>query len=195
MFNLPPMTAALLLANVAVLAVRWLLPGRLDDAVLLTFGFVPRRYLGIDALTWPALVSPVTYQFLHAGLTHLGVNMLGLVAFSAGVEQRVGKGRFLIFYLLCGIAGAAAQFAVDPTSPELLIGASAAISGVFGAVLRFRIARRSFWLIVVVWFAMNFIAGASGLGSSQPVAWVAHVGGFIAGLVLFPLFDRRPAAA
>ena len=190
MVNLPPVTTALLLANVLVQAVQWLMPPRLDENALYLFGFLSLRYHGATAWSWPALVSPITYQFLHAGLTHLGVNMLGLVAFAPGVEQRLGGGRFLLFYLLCGVAGAFAQFAATPHSVELLIGASAAVSGVFGAILRFRIARQRFWLIVVLWFIMNFVTGASGMGSTAPIAWVAHIGGFVTGLVLFHLFDR-----
>ncbi|HXP32328.1 MAG TPA: rhomboid family intramembrane serine protease [Stellaceae bacterium] len=192
--NLPPMTTALLIANIAVAVALWLLPERLDQQLLLVFGFLPVRYAGAVPLGWPALVAPVTYQFLHGGLTHLGVNMLGLVAFAPGVEQRLGGWRFLIFYLVCGIAGAFAQFAAGPTSFELLIGASAAVSGIFGAILRFRIARQSFWLVVAIWLVMNFVTGASGMGSSAPIAWIAHIGGFFAGLILFSLFDRRLGA-
>lgn len=189
--NLPPLTAALLFVNVAVAVVRWLLPAQIDDRMLLTFGFLPLRYHGASAWSWPALVAPVTYQFLHGGFVHLGVNMLALVAFMPGVEGRLGRLRLLVFYLLCGVAGAFAQYLLDPRSPALLIGASAAISGIFGAILRFRIARRSFWLVVVLWLVMNFVSGASGMGSSEPIAWVAHIGGFVAGLVLFPLFDQH----
>jgi membrane associated rhomboid family serine protease len=192
--NLPPMTTALLIANVMVAVARWPLPERVDQELLLLFGFLPVRYSGVVPLTWPALVAPVTYQFLHGGLTHLGVNMLGLVAFAPGVEQRLGRWRFLIFYLLCGVAGAFAQWAVGPNSFALLIGASAAVSGVFGAILRFGIARQSFWLVVAIWLVMNFVTGASGMGSSAPVAWIAHIGGFFAGLILFSLFDRRLGA-
>lgn len=193
--NLPPTTQALLLANVLVQGARLLLSSGQDDALLETFGFAPARYVSSEALSWPALVSPITYQFLHGGLAHLGVNMLGLVAFGSGVEQRLGRWRFLAFYLLCGVAAASAQLAVDPWSDQLLIGASGAISGIFGAILRFQVARRSFWAVVALWLVLNGLAGATGMGSTAgPIAWIAHVGGFIAGLILFPLFDRRRAA-
>jgi membrane associated rhomboid family serine protease len=193
MFNLPPMTKALLIANVAVHGARFLLPTGLDNALLETFAFVPDRYVTQDGLSWPALLSPITYQFLHGGLTHLGVNMLSLVAFGAGVEQRLGARWLLAFYLFCGVVAAFTQFAIGPSSTDLLIGASGAISGLFGAVLRFRVQQKSLWIIVAVWLAMNLLSGQQAIIGSDigPVAWVAHIGGFVAGLVLFPIIDRR----
>jgi len=190
-FNLPPMTKWLLAVNVGVHLLRLILPSDLDDSLVFDLAFMPLRYHAGHWSSWPALVAPITYQFLHASLLHLGVNMLALVAFGAGVEQRILGWRFLLFYLLCGIAGAAAQFAVDPNGAELLIGASAAISGLFGAILRFRVARQGIWLIVIIWLATNVVTGVSGAGSAGPIAWIAHMGGFAAGLILFPLFDRR----
>ena len=187
-FNVPPATKAVLAANVIILAVMLILPDEADDAIVALFGFAPAR-----AFTgWSAFVDPVTYQFLHGGVTHLGVNMLGLLAFGAGIEQRLGRWRFLAFYLLCGIAGAFTQWAADPNASEEMIGASAAISGLFGGILRLAVFRRGFWLLVVLWFVMNAATGLAGVGSEgEPVAWIAHVGGFVAGLVLYPLFARR----
>jgi membrane associated rhomboid family serine protease len=186
--NVPPTTKALLAANVIAYAVMVILPDRADDAVVALFGFAPSRAL----VGWSAFVDPVTYQFLHGGLTHLAVNMMGLLAFGAGVEQRLGRWRFLVFYLLCGIAGAFTQFAVDPASREEMIGASAAISGLFGGILRLSVFRRGFWLLVALWFVLNAATGVAGVGSEgEPIAWIAHVGGFVAGLVLYPLFARR----
>ena len=76
-----------------------------------------------------------------------------------------------------------------------MIGASASISGLFGAILRFQAFRRGFWMLVVLWLVMNAVSGVVGLGSEGvPVAWVAHVGGFVAGLVLYSLFVRREFA-
>jgi membrane associated rhomboid family serine protease len=187
-FNLPPATRTLVVLNVLVFALMWVLPDQADDAIITLYGFAPARAFA----GWAAFVDPVTYQFLHGGFTHIAVNMLGLMAFGAGVEQRLGPWRFAAFYLLCGIAGAFTEFAVDPGSSEVMIGASAAISGLFGGILRLAVFRRSFWLIVVLWFAMNAATGIAGIGGEgEPVAWVAHVGGFVVGLVLFPLFARR----
>jgi len=194
-FNLPPMTKALLVANVAVFTLMLLLPDDVADRMVDLFGFTPQRYGGGEGLAWPALLDPVSYQFLHGGFAHLAVNMLGLVAFGAGVEQRLGRWRLLAFYLLCGIIGAFAECAIDPGSTEVMIGASAAISGLFGAILRFRVFRRGFWMMVGIWFLANAATGIAGVGSEgAPVAWIAHIGGFVAGLALFPLFVRREFA-
>ncbi len=100
--------------------------------------------------------------------------------------------RLLAFYLLCGIIGAFTQFVLDPGSDEVVVGASAAISGLFGAILRFRVFRSGFWMMVAIWFVANAVTGTVGVGSAgEPVAWIAHVGGFVAGLGLYPLFVRR----
>jgi membrane associated rhomboid family serine protease len=189
MFNIPPMTKAIVVANFVVFLVMLALPDDVDDAIVGLFGFIPATF---DQLGWAAFVSPLTYQFIHAGFAHIGVNMLALVAFGAGVEQRMARGRFLAFYLVCGVVGALCQFALAPHSTDAMVGASAAISGLFGAVLRFGAFRRGFWMLVVLWFGIDVVAGVTGLGAEgAPVAWVAHIGGFVAGLVLYPLAVRR----
>jgi membrane associated rhomboid family serine protease len=123
--------------------------------------------------------------------------MLTLAAFGSGVERRLGSSRMLAFYLLCGMAGAFAQFAADPASPRVLIGASGAISGLFAAVLWFTVRRQGFWFLVALWLVMNVVTGEIDPigGGSGHIAWVTHLGGFIAGLVLFPVFDRGARAS
>jgi membrane associated rhomboid family serine protease len=199
MFNLPTATKWLLVANVvifammAILRAMGILSDDTTDAVVAVFGFTPARYFA--GLSLAALVDPITYQFLHGGFEHIAVNMLGLVAFGAGVEQRLGSWRFLAFYLLCGVVGAFAELAIDPHSADVMIGASASISGLFGAILRFGAFRRTFWTLVAAWLVLNAVTGIAGVGSEGvPVAWIAHVGGFLVGLVLYPLLVR-PAFA
>jgi membrane associated rhomboid family serine protease len=194
-FNLPAMTKALLAINCCVFLIELLLPVPLENSFITTFSFIPRRYLEGGMMGWQALVSPVTYQFLHESFSHLAANMLGLVAFGAGVEPRIGRWRLLILYLICGVAGAAAHFAVYSHTAMPVIGASAGVSGLFGAILRFRAFRRGFWVLVGLWFVLNAVTGIVGVGAGAPVAWVAHVGGFCAGLILFPLFLRRGLGA
>jgi membrane associated rhomboid family serine protease len=195
-FNLPPVTTWLLVANVAVHLVRLLLPARLDDALLSELAFTPARYTVPGGFGWTALIDPLTYQFLHGGLAHLAMNMLALVAFGSGVERRIGGLRMLVFALVCGIAAAATHFAVYPTSLDPVIGFSGALSGLFGGILRF-IARRGgtrLWPMVAVFLVMMVVTGETGMGAEgEIVAWVAHIGGFAAGLALFGLFDRKPA--
>jgi membrane associated rhomboid family serine protease len=193
-FNIPPITGALLIANVAVHGLRLLLTPSLDDTLVETFAFIPARYTEPGGFGWPALVDPVTYQFLHGSLTHLAINMLALLAFGAGVERRIGGGRMLTFALFCGVASAAAHLVAYPASVEPVIGASGAISGLFGGVLRFRMgggSRHGLWPLVALWIAMDVITGVTGLGGDgESIAWVAHIGGFLAGLLLFGWFDR-----
>ena len=198
--NVPPITKALLIANVAVHLLRLLLPADLDDALLLTFAFVPARYTEAGGFGWPTLVDPITYQFLHGSLVHLAVNMLALLAFGAGVERRIGGWRMLIFFLVCGVIAAATHLAAYPSSLEPIVGASGAISGLFGGVLRFQFdsglgSRRGFWLVIILWIVVNFVIGQTGIPGTDgaAIAWVAHLGGFVAGLVLFDLAARSKA--
>ena len=196
-FNIPPATQALIVANVVVHLFRLLLAPASDDALVSLLAFVPGRYTAPGGIGWPALVDPVTYQFLHANLIHLGVNMLALLAFGSGVERRIGGARMAIFYLVCGVASAAVHFAVYPTSLVPIIGASGAISGLFGGVLRFQFggaagARRGLWPVVVLWIVVNVVLGQAGMPGMEDtaIAWVAHLGGFGAGLLLFNLAAR-----
>ncbi|MBV8652025.1 MAG: rhomboid family intramembrane serine protease [Alphaproteobacteria bacterium] len=194
--NIPPATKALLVANIVVHGLRQLLPDTLDDWIVMNFGFVPGRYTTPGAFSWTALLSPLTHQFLHANLAHLGMNMLALLAFGAGVERRLGSLKMLVFTLVCGLFGAAVHFAVYPHSFDPVIGASGAISGLFGAVMRFQLRggrNGSIWPMVGLFLVLNFVTGVAGVGApeGETVAWVAHTGGFLAGLFLFGLFDRH----
>lgn len=193
--NVPTATKALLIVNVVVHLLRLSLPGNLDDAVVTTFAFIPARYTAAGAFGWSALVDPITYQFLHGSFTHLGINMLALLAFGAGVERRIGGLRMAVFALICGVASALIHFVVYPSSIVPVIGASGAVSGLFGAILRLRARgelRRGLWPLVALWIIMDVVSGTIGMGGDgKPIAWVAHIGGFVAGLLLFGLFDRH----
>lgn len=193
-FNVPPVTKALLVVNLAVQLAQLLLPAGLDDLLVVDGGLIPARYTIAGALGWPALLAPLTYQFIHGSWGHLAMNMVVLLAFGSGVERDLGGRRMLAFYLLCGILAGAAHVAAFPQSSDPVIGASGAISGLFGAILRrqFRTAGGRLWPLVLLWAVMIAATGAAGLGAgAEPVAWVAHLGGFAAGLVLVPLFAGR----
>ena len=170
-----------------------LLPTRLEQKALVFFAFAPVRYVTIDWSSLSGLLSPLTYQFLHGGFAHLVINMLGLAAFGSGVERHIGPWRMLGLYLLAGVVGAFAQFAAHPELPQLLVGASGSISGLFAAVLWFAARRRGFLLLVGLWMVMNVITGGASAarGGRHAVAWIAHLGGFLTGLFLFPLLERR----
>jgi len=181
---------------------------RLADAELLVyFGFAPQSFwhprhglmLPPAASEW---LTPLSYQFLHADLLHLGVNMGFLMAFGTVVERRLGAGRFLALFLVTGALGAFGMLPTFAAAPEptLVIGASGSISGLFGALVRFAFADRPppgrllspAALAALSFFAINLLIGFTGLSGSDTVrgvAWEVHLGGFIAGWLLFPLFD------
>ena len=153
--------------------------------------------------------TPLTSMFLHGSWGHLLGNALFFWVFGNNVEDSMGRGRFLIFYLICGLVAAGAHLLVDPASPVPTVGASGAISGVLGAylllypharvrmlfilVIFIQIIRVPAWLVLVWWFVIQVITGLPDLMALRPevsggVAVWAHVGGFVAGVVLVKLF-------
>jgi len=162
------------------------------------------------------LVTPLTSMFLHGGWGHLLGNALFLWVFGNNVEDSMGRMRFLIFYILCGLAAAAAQVLVSPASPVPMVGASGAISGVLGGYLllypRVRvkvllllfviitIVRVPAYLVLLLWIAYQVVLGLPQLTMldsdvSAGVAVWAHVGGFVAGLLLVKLFAQKDLVA
>jgi membrane associated rhomboid family serine protease len=158
------------------------------------------------------LLTPITSMFLHGGWMHLGGNALYLWVFGNNVEDSMGRGRFLVFYLLCGLAAAAAQVAVNPASPVPMVGASGAVSGVLGAYLllyprvRVRVLVILFvfvtivnlpaFMVLLLWIGTQLLSGLPQLSQvnrdvSAGVAFWAHIGGFVAGAVLVKLFENR----
>jgi membrane associated rhomboid family serine protease len=195
-FNIPPITGALLIVNSAVHGLRLLLPDDADDRIIRLFAFIPARYTA-GRWGWPALIDPISYQFLHASVTHLLVNMLALLAFGSGVERRLGGWRMLALTILSGLAAAGAHWAVYPASALPVVGASGAISGLFGGVLRMQARsaagrRTGLWPLLALWIIVTVIAGQTGMPGEPgaQIAWVAHLGGFACGLVLYGLLDR-----
>lgn len=196
--NLPPAILWIIGLNVAVHLLRALLSPALDDQLVLEFGLVPVAYTGEPGGDWLSLVlAPFTYQFIHGGWVHLGVNMLTLAAFGAPVERLLGVRRFVAFYLSAGLAAGLVHVLSFPDSADPVVGASGAISGVFGAVLvmLWRTGRMPSLLpIAAVWIALNVFFGIFGGtpgANGQPVAWTAHIGGFVYGLVALRFFAPR----
>ncbi len=193
------MTAILIGIAVAVQIVLAAAPSRWEGLAFFNLGFIPARYTLDSGLQWQDIAGPVTHQFLHGGFAHIFMNMLMLAAFGTGVERVIGGTKLLILFLICGVAGALAQFVIFPESLSPVIGASGSISGLFGAALRL-LARQSrqrgqnmrLLPIAAIWIGMSLIIGFTGLpgtGEAQ-IAWAAHIGGFVAGLALFGLFSR-----
>ncbi len=157
------------------------------------------------------LLTPLLSMFLHGGWMHILGNALFLWVFGNNVEDVIGRRRFLAFYLLCGLAAAAVHVAVDPRSPVPTVGASGAISGVMGAylvlfpkvrvrmlfffLLFFKVIPIPAWLVLLYWFGLQLLSGLPELASPSPeiaggVAVWAHVGGFLAGVLLARLFEN-----
>ncbi len=174
-------------------------------AVLLTDARLPTE------LQWiPRFASPFTSMFLHGGWMHLLGNMLLLWIYGDNVEDALGHVRFLVFYLLCGIAAVFAQALSNPASPYPIIGASGAISGVLGAYLMlfprarvltlvllpffFTTLRMPAMLLLLLWFAVQLISDLAVPDGGASIAFRAHIGGFLLGMLLVPLLKRRGVA-
>jgi membrane associated rhomboid family serine protease len=232
LFNIPPVIVALLAVLALVHGVRAeLLSDEQNIEFLFTFAFIPARYDtsivlggvlpgGFGAEVW----TFVTYSLIHADWTHFGVNAVWLLPFGSAVARRFGTIRFLAFFAATAAAGAALHLATHAGEQFPMIGASASISGMMAAAMRFAFQRggplsmlRSgddeayrvpaipltgvlsdarVLIFLAVWFGINIVFGIGSLpitGSDNPVAWQAHIGGFLAGLLLFSWFDPSPA--
>jgi membrane associated rhomboid family serine protease len=199
----PLVTIALIAANVAVFALQ-ISSGPQFNELLFRYGAIPGEIVNsIDVRPYnplPVHTTMLSSMFMHGGFLHLAGNMLFLWIFGNNVEDVLGRAKFIFFYLACGLAAVIAYIALNPDSPAPLVGASGAIAGVLAAyVLAFPRARvyTLFWFIVFIriiplpaWLVIGvwFLIQVSNLGSGGQVAWVAHVGGFLAGLLLWPLF-------
>jgi membrane associated rhomboid family serine protease len=212
----PVVTVALIAVNVLVFvhetALGPYLPQFIEHYGLVPYLFVHWGDQFGDPLD-PARFLPLfTSMFWHGGWGHLLGNMLYLWIFGDNVEDRLGHGRFLLFYVGCGLAAALTQVALSPESTLPTVGASGAIAGVLGAYLisfpRSRVLTLFIvWLVEIpavaylaIWFVMQLLSGVASLGQRDGmggVAWWAHVGGFVAGIVGVVVFSpapRRPRA-
>jgi membrane associated rhomboid family serine protease len=178
---------------------RWILHGMAEGRIELPNGVIATLH---QEAPWPLTI--LTAMFAHGSWMHIIGNMWFLWIFGDNLEDRMGRLRFLAFYLLCGTLAAVAQIMTTPDSMAPMVGASGAIAGVLGGyIVLYPTAKiRSLWILVIfittvripawillgVWFLSQFLTP---IGSG--VAWVAHVGGFLAGLVLVRLFIRKEA--
>jgi membrane associated rhomboid family serine protease len=196
--RVPVVNYTIMALNVVVFLYELTLGRRLVP-FLMAWGLVPRHF---------APVTLITSMFLHGGILHVGGNMLYLYIFGDNVEDQLGRWRYVAFYLLCGIAAAATQAYSNPHANVPMIGASGAIAGVSGAYFLFYPQARVVTLVPVfiflqvievpavvfllIWFVWQVVSGVATLGSSGAgVAFWAHIGGFVAGMVLGPALRRR----
>jgi len=195
-------TLILILLNVLVFLYEQILPSWALDSFIAHYGIVPDRLRPVSLLT---------SMFLHGGWLHIIGNMWFLWVFGRNVEDLIGSGRFLVFYILCGLAAGLVQVFFNPYSRVPTVGASGAIAGVMGAYLiKFPRARITTLVpififittleipavfLLLYWFAIQFFSGVGSIGYSQVssggIAWFAHVGGFLAGMLLVNMFGEK----
>jgi rhomboid family protein len=191
------------------------LPVASVEAVFLSYGAIPAHIFGGDAQA-AQLIAPeltlISSQYLHGGLAHLFGNMLFLYIFGDNIEAVMGHFKFLLFYTLAGIAAALGHGLLAVTSDIPMIGASGAISGVLGAYLLlypharvrvlflplpipiFRIFAVPAVMVLGIWFIIQFVSAAMSNADEGGVAFWAHVAGFVAGMLMLPLFKKSGIA-
>ena len=201
----PAVTVGIIVVNIIAFAYELLAEaGGTLEQTFYTMGVVPFNVTHDFGLA--VALSFLTSMFLHGGFMHIIGNMLYLWIFGNNVEDSMGRGRFLVFYLLAGLIASAAQVLASPNSPIPSIGASGAIAGVLGAYIvlfpRARVQALIFLgyfarltqlpalLVLGFWFVLQLFNGLLAFGMTQMggVAWFAHVGGFVTGLLLVRLF-------
>jgi membrane associated rhomboid family serine protease len=207
----PAVTVALI--ALCSLVFLWQLASPSAEVTVLRFGLIPAVLFGGASLPaelepLPGALTLLTSLFLHGGWMHLIGNMLFLWIFGNNVEDAMGHLRFIAFYLICGVAASLSHAALIPASTTPMIGASGAIAGTLGAYLllhpRSRVLvlvflgifvttmRLPAMVVIGIWIGLQVLNAALGAGGG--IAWWAHVGGFVAGMVLLPVF-RQPGTA
>lgn len=207
----PFVTVGLILANCFVFYHQLTLGLPAGQKFVFQWGAIPYQIVHGEVLYGPGLFPPVltlfSSMFLHGGFLHLIGNMLYLWIFGNNIEDTLGHFRFLIFYLLAGLGAGLAQVFSDPQSTAPMIGASGAVAGVLGAYLLLfphariltlmfififiRIIRIPALIVLGFWFLVQLLSVTSGFETG--VAFFAHIGGFVAGLILVKVFQPQKA--
>jgi membrane associated rhomboid family serine protease len=198
-YSTPVVTAVLIAINIAIFIYQFSLPVRAANAFVLQYGVIP------DQLRYTTLL---TSMFLHGGIGHILGNMWFLWVFGRNVEDAMGSGRYLLYYLVCGLAASLGQVLANPYSTVPMIGASGAISGVMGGYLirfpRTPIVTLVFFIFIsfvelpaavllVYWLVVQLAGGIGSVADEATrggVAWFAHIGGFAAGALITKLLPR-----
>jgi membrane associated rhomboid family serine protease len=199
--NFPLITIIIIGLNVVVFILQMAAPDPRE--VVLAYGAIPHFLLTLktDQPINP-LLTVFTSMFMHGGILHIGTNMLFFWIFGNNIEDRLGYGKFILFYLLCGIGAAYAYAISDPSSTTPMIGASGAIAGILGAYLVLfpharvhtliflgffiQIVKLPAVFVIGIWILIQFVNGllSKGVMHHGGVAWFAHIGGFILGIIL-----------
>jgi membrane associated rhomboid family serine protease len=209
----PVFTVGFIGACVLVFLYQFSLGPKVGQVLVFQYGAIPAVIFGFESLpsevqVIPASFTLMTSMFLHGGIMHLIGNMLYLWIFGNNIEDAMGHGRFVLFYLTCGVVAAMSHAMTDTGSVVPMIGASGAISGILGAYLLLypraqvlvliplgfftRLMYVPAGLVLGLWFLLQIISGSVSVGQGGGgVAWFAHIGGFLAGMILVGLFKRR----
>jgi membrane associated rhomboid family serine protease len=211
----PVVNYLLITVNILVFLFMFSMSDTALEAFFYEHAMIPANYMD-GSITLDDVMDIFTSMFMHAGLAHIGGNMLYLWIFGDNVEDRVGHGRYLIFYLVGGLVADLAHFLIDPSSPIPTVGASGAISAVLGAYLIYypgsqiatfipifglfyKLTMVPAAVVLGLWFVLQFFDGVAALSGADVggVAVWAHIGGFVAGIVmakLLPAESRRQEA-
>jgi len=200
-YSKPVVTTLLIVVNMLVFLFEFSLDPESQNAFVDYYGLIPEHF---------RFASVLTSMFLHSGWMHVLGNMWFLWIFGDNIEDILGHGKYLLFYLSCGVVAALAQVAANLDSHVPMVGASGAIAGVMGAymirfpqsriltlftLLFFFVTEVPAWLMLIYWFGLQFLSGVGSLGTNQAsqggVAFFAHIGGFVAGIVLIHVMGSR----
>jgi membrane associated rhomboid family serine protease len=202
-YSKPVVTLVLIVVNILVFLFEFSLDEYSLNAFIAQYGLIPENF---------HVANIFTSMFLHGGWLHVLGNMWFLWIFGDNIEDILGHGKFLVFYLMCGVAAAVLQVSVSPDSRIPMIGASGAIAGVMGAYMvkfpRARIRTLAIivffittfevpaWLMLIYWFGLQLVGGFGSIAETQysqsgGTAFLAHVGGFIAGMILIYAMGTR----
>ncbi|WP_418791564.1 rhomboid family intramembrane serine protease [Phosphitispora sp. TUW77] len=209
--SFPAVSVALIIFNVLIFIYELSLNQAHLSVLFYNFGVVPRHVFGFltgEAGMLPAIVPLFTSMFLHGGFLHLLGNMLYLWIFGDNVEDRLGRGNFILLYMAAGLVGAMAQIWANPVAAEPIIGASGAVAGILGAyfvgyprakVLTlvpifffFTFIEIPAFVFLLIWFLTQWLSGFLTLGAAgNMVAWWAHIGGFAVGAAVMLIMAPR----
>lgn len=209
--SFPYVTVAIIILNLYIHFVQFTSSQNELNQLIINYALIPARFAqGLQEYSWAGLLHPqlITATFLHGGWFHVLFNMLYLWIFGDNIEDRLGHIRFLLFYLLAGVAGNFAHILLNFTSPIPLVGASGAIAGVLGAYFitfpRSKITTLFFVFFVIFvrpipaifflffWFILQLANGLGSIGiMGETTAWWAHIGGFVAGILLMLLLRKK----
>jgi membrane associated rhomboid family serine protease len=204
----PIITLILIITNIVVYFFQ--VTGKFSFNITQEFALIPSEIITGKNLENSQYINPyfttISYMFLHGGILHLAFNMLFLWIFGNNIEDRMTFWGFIIFYLLTGIISGVTFAVIEPDASYPLVGASGAISGILGAyVFMFPFAKIHALLFIfrvkmpavifiVIWFVSQISGFLGSAAGTSNIAWVAHISGFIAGIVLFRLFTKRVAS-